>query len=282
MKIGIIDYAYTRPYGVEEGFLRAAEHGYETLDCNIFTDVKSPIFGMALPEFEREMKRYRAAFASAGLSASQAHGPWHSPDDYATEEARKFQFDAMVRSLYGAAYLGCENLVLHYIMPTGAVDRDLDEARKINLAFFADLVREAERIGVAVCIENMPFLGQGLARPKEVLSLVRELDSDFCRVCLDTGHAAIFGIRPGDAVRAIGRDFLRVLHVHDNDGARDLHLPPFSGVIDWEDFSSALREIGFAGSLSLETAVPKEIPIGEERDRKERELAALARKIAGR
>ena len=279
MKIGITDDSYTAFYGVDEGLSRIAEHGYDAVDAQILARIASPLFALPLPAFEKEIRAYRAAVRRQGLVVSQTHGPWRSADDYRTPEARRYQFDGMVRALYGTALLGCDKLVLHPVMPTGAVDRDPDESREINLAFFSALLVEAEKAGVRICLENMPFVGQGLARPKETLALVRALDSRYCGVCLDTGHAAIFGISPADAVRAIGKEHLLALHIHDNDGNRDLHLLPGEGVIDWEAFSSALHEIGFSGVFSLETEVSKKIE-GPARDRPERDLAALARRLA--
>ena len=80
------------------------------------------------------------------------------------------------------------------------------------------------------------------------------------KICLDTGHCAVFGESPADAVRLIGKEYLRVLHVHDNDGKNDRHWLPYNGVIDWADFSLALAEIGYEGTLSLETRAPARIP----------------------
>jgi sugar phosphate isomerase/epimerase len=82
-------------------------------------------------------------------------------------------------------------------------------------------------------------------------------------------------------VRLIGKEYLAVLHVHDNNGRSDLHWNPYTGVIDWDDFSAALREIDFAGTVSLETAVPGRIP-QDIREPFEQGLFRMAQRIAGR
>lgn len=119
------------------------------------------------------------------------------------------------------------------------------------------------------------------SRPEAILRAVKEINSPFFRVCLDTGHCAVFGDSPADAVRLIGKEYLSTLHVHDNDGCGDCHWLPGAGVIDWQDFSDALAEIGFEGSVSLETAVDGNIP---EPDREAAEIALFntVRKIARR
>ena len=47
---------------------------------------------------------------------------------------------------------------------------------------------------------------------------------------------------------------LKLLHVHDNDGAHDLHAAPATGKINWVDFARALGEVGYDGAMCLETS----------------------------
>ncbi|MBP5767054.1 MAG: sugar phosphate isomerase/epimerase, partial [Clostridia bacterium] len=100
------------------------------------------------------------------------------------------------------------------------------------------------------------------------------------KVCLDTGHCAVCGVKAGDAVRETGKEYLAVLHVHDNNGRGDFHWLPYFGVIDWRDFTAALKEIGYDGSLSLETNVPGGVPEAA-REPMELALAKMAAVLAG-
>ena len=95
-----------------------------------------------------------------------------------------------------------------------------------------------------------------MARPDQILKFVHAVHHPNLRVCLDTGHCMVLGIAPEDAVKQIGKEHLWAIHVHDNDGIRDLHLSPFDGICDWNRFGKALREIDFDGVFSLEAAVP--------------------------
>ena len=113
------------------------------------------------------------------------------------------------------------------------------------------------------------------------LDFVRKINSPWLRICLDTGHCAVFGIQPADAVRMLGKDMLKTLHVHDNDGVQDRHWIPFTGVIDWVDFRHALQEIGFDGCLSIETAPPVKFT-GENQLLQDRSLVISALQLAGR
>lgn len=77
----------------------------------------------------------------------------------------------------------------------------------------------------------------------------------------------------------MGAKYLKVLHVHDSDGQRDRHWYPGTGAVDWDDFTAALKEVGFAGVMSLETRPDAELT--EEQHRLEdQKLAVIARKLA--
>ena len=41
-------------------------------------------------------------------------------------------------------------------------------------------------------------------------------------------------------------------HLHDNDGKKDQHLPPFKGIIVWEKFLHELTAAGYKGTFTFE------------------------------
>ena len=261
MKIGIESSAYVGRYGFEEGLRRMKAHGYECVDAQNFINTETPLFSMTDAEFDRQLLWEKDAYASAGIEIFQSHGPWRYPPQDYTEEDREERFEKMARSIHGTAVLGCKNFVIHPLMPWGA-DSDPEPQRRwdMNLEFFSRLCKVAEAEDVTICFENMPMTRISLSRPVEILEFVKTINHPLFKICLDTGHCAVFGESPADAVRLIGKEYLRVLHVHDNDGKNDRHWLPYNGVIDWADFSLALAEIGYEGTLSLETRAPARIP----------------------
>ena len=110
--------------------------------------------------------------------------------------------------------------------------------------------------------------------------LANEINSPWLKICLDTGHCTTQKVNPADAVRMIGKDMLRVLHIHDNDGTNDKHWVPYTGIIDWEDFKKALQDIEFDGCVSLETIPPIKFT-GKIRMLQEKSLFYTARELAG-
>ena len=106
------------------------------------------------------------------------------------------------------------------------------------------------------------------------------MDSPYFVSCLDTGHAAIFfGKDVSDAVRFIGNR-LEAVHIHDNMGKEDEHLIPGDGIIDWNGFAEALREIGFDKVISLETSAKHSLYPEDVWNNRELMLANIAKDIA--
>lgn len=258
------------------------ELGYDCIDFQSFCHTENVFFGDQ-SDVSANLKLVRDACADAGLTVSQTHGPWRWPPRDSTKEERDERFEKMVRSLYGTAELGCRDMVIHPIMPFGDWQDPYPEAfMEMNLEFFGRLTEEAKKAGVVIDFENMPMPALSLATPSQILDFVKTIDSPNFRVCLDTGHCAVTKNDPADAVRMIGREYLRVLHVHDNDGRGDLHWLPETGVIDWRAFSDALHEIGFEGVFSLETDVKSDGLDASELMKRKKALADTAKRLAGK
>ena len=280
IKIGIMSGAYVDRYGWAAGLEKMREHGYEAMDDQSFCNTETALFAATEREFEQTLRERRRLCEAAGIEVSQTHGPWRYPIRDFTAADRAERFEKMAKSIRGTAMLDCPYMVIHNVMPYGPRDLSPAVVRELNAEFMGCLAEEGKKYGVVVCMENMPFVHQCLATCADLKAFVEQMDSPWLRMCLDTGHAAVWQQSPADCVRLLGRDMLRTLHVHDNDGKRDKHGMPGTGVIDWPAFTAALREIGFDGVLSLETAVPHDET--EERDGKERTLAGLALTLAGR
>lgn len=171
--------------------------------------------------------------------------------------------EKMKKSIYGTAILGCKNWVIHPIMPYGTMEKDTEYTQNtwdMNLEFMSELLKTAKEYDVTICLENMPMPSFSIGSPTEILKFVRVMNDEHFKICLDTGHVAVYdGLTPADAVRELGNE-IRVLHIHDNSGKVDQHLLPYFGIIDWKDFGRALKECEFEGVFSYETAPPSNLP----------------------
>lgn len=254
MKIGIISGAYFGKQEDIDGLRRMKKHGFDYMDYNFLTDTETPIYHCSEVEFEKRMNETRDKINSQGIEVFQTHGPWRWPPQDGTEAERAERFEKMSKAIVATKILGAKYFVIHPIMPFGW-DKDPYPERfwELNLEFFARLTQIGKGNDVIVCLENMPMKKLSISPPSETLKMVKEIDSPYMKMCLDTGHSILRGVQPGEAVRQIGKEYLACLHIHDNNGERDLHWNPYTGVIDWKDFSKAINEIDYKGVMSLET-----------------------------
>ena len=281
MKTGIVDSAYTYLGSHEAAFTRMKQHGYDCTDYQSLVDTDNALFAKDAAGFERELLGVRRDAENAGIEIYQAHGPWRWPPQDFTPEDRAERFEKMSRAILGCQIMGCPNFIIHPIMPFGDwQDPEPEKLWEMNLEFFSRLCEVAKAHDTIICFENMPMTALSLSTPEQILRFVKMIDSPYMRVCLDTGHCSVFGLSPADAVRLLGKEYLHALHVHDNDGRADRHMLPGQGVIDWEDFARALAEIGCECPVSIETLVGGKVP-ADQRDAAERELADIAKRIAG-
>ena len=279
MKTGITG-DYLHAYGFEEGLKRMKAHGYDALDYGGLCHTENKIFHVSEEEFASTLREERKVIEAHGLTVNQTHGAWRWPACDFSDYDRAERYAAMEKGIRGTALLGAPYFVIHCIMPFGENNpAHREELWQMNLDHFTPLCDLAGELGVTVCFENLPFTSLPLSRWNETLEFVRLMNHPAMKMCLDTGHAAVYGDSPADAVRAIGKEYLAALHVHDNDGRGDLHWRPGEGVIDWADFTKALHEIGFEGCVSLETSVKHD---GDPAlwDAKERELFAKVKAMA--
>lgn len=269
--------------GFENRISRVKELGYDCVDFQSFCDTDSLFFDGDMKELEKNCNRVRKIFEQYGIIPSQTHGPWRWPPRDSTKEEREERFEKMTRSLFGTKMIGCSHMVIHPIMPFGDNQNPHpDEFMKMNEEFFSALIRKAEEADVIIDFENMPMPALTLATPSQILEFVRKMNSPNMRVCLDTGHAAIFGLDLGECVKTSGKEFLASLHVHDNNGHSDQHLLPYEGVCNWENFTKGLIDIGFEGTVSLETDIRRNGLSADEIDSAEQKLAGICKKLAGR
>ena len=104
---------------------------------------------------------------------------------------------------------------------------------------------------ILTVLENLPVI----CRTVDVFdkcAMIDEINSPWITACLDIGHTALVGVDPADAIRALGHDRLKALHVHDVDYLHDCHTLPFNRNLDWDAITAALAEIHYDGDFTFE------------------------------
>lgn len=247
--------------GSYEAFKHLKEMGYDAVDYQPFcTEPGTGIYALDNKKFEEFLKMDAAFAHEIGLDIIQTHGLW--PYDDTNPAQYDLKFEAMIKSIKGSAIVGAKYVVMHPLMPTMWEQSPHHTEDLIqNTEYFRKLEPYAREYGVKIALENMPTNHVTCSTAKELADCIDAVDSEYLVACYDTGHGNcslqrfVSKEKVGDAIRLLGNR-LGCLHIHDNDGQSDLHLPPYFGTIDWDDFIAALREIKYQGVINLECHAP--------------------------
>jgi len=95
--------------------------------------------------------------------------------------------------------------------------------------------------------------------PETLKRLLNALNSPQARFCFDAGHANAFGDSPlGLWINALG-DLLAEIHIHDNRGKTDEHLPAGEGTFPFRELFAMVRERNFKPILTIEPHSEKDL-----------------------
>lgn len=280
LKIGIRSDAYFGMENYEVGMALMKAHGYDGFDYQGLASVpKSPLYKMSEEDMKAYLIKIKDCAKANGLEIYQLHGALPCVD-FASEEGCQTQIKHFKTSILAAKYLGCLKVVVHPFMPY--LDRGgliVEKEIALNIRLFKQLAPFAREHGVTVCIENVAVPNEvALSYIDNMKTVLREVDDEYIKCCLDTGHFESLNQDICEKICLLGDD-LAALHVHDSAFGQDRHLIPFQGLLDWNSFTRGLKTIGFKGVMSLETQISSGTP-QPIRDQMERSLADIARYLA--
>jgi sugar phosphate isomerase/epimerase len=133
-----------------------------------------------------------------------------------------------------------------------ATDRFMKgRAWELNLRSVRWLLRYANEYGVDLLMENVPrSYPYILVSVADFEMFFDEIDFDM-RMVLDVAHSSL----QNETLDFISSFPEKIMHVHvsDNHGVSDDHLPIGKGSIDWQKSIGALKDIGFGGWVTVES-----------------------------
>jgi sugar phosphate isomerase/epimerase len=147
------------------------------------------------------------------------------------ERVRRIEaMDELKRVIDVADDLPYSRLILHM-----GGSRETADPRKRDAAFSSleHLILHAHHAGVAICVENT--LSE-MGNPDYLRVFVDETRLTGLRFNFDIGHANLAELPEEERLEksfAPLRDLASSVHLHDNHGEKDEHLPPYDGSIDW-------------------------------------------------
>ena len=220
----------------------------------------------------KEIRRIAGLLKSCGLRMTDLHGVVGLFSDWTSgsELRRRAGVGLINNRIEMTADLGGDAVVLH--LPEGRLrDSKLLKAVRKSLDELEPASRDA---GVRIALENLPTPGH----MELLVKLFGEYPPEYLGLCYDSGHGNMVGngielletLLAGEPNggpaesraehRHQGRTVSRLaaMHLHDNHGERDLHLPPFRGSIDWERLMRVIARAyqgGYSKPLCLECSI---------------------------
>ncbi|MEM2924148.1 MAG: sugar phosphate isomerase/epimerase family protein [Methanocellales archaeon] len=115
-----------------------------------------------------------------------------------------------------------------------------DKAWEQNIAALKIFGEKAREYGVRVVLENMPNIDRMLGqRLEELLGLIENSDQNI-GIALDVGHAYLTKTLKSFLSNS---EKIAHVHLHDNLGKKDDHLPIGTGAIKWQELLPKLMKI---------------------------------------
>ncbi|MBQ7045706.1 MAG: sugar phosphate isomerase/epimerase [Clostridia bacterium] len=250
-----IEFVTARKMTHNEGIKLVKDAGFTAYDMS-FTDMlfsdHSRFDDDDYLEYAKSVREYAD---SIGIVCNQAHAPFHSSTGQAEKDAVIYK--KIVRSIECAAILGAKNIVVHPKQHLRYLGHE-QVLKELNLEFYSELAKVAEKCGICVAAENMwqtennRIWHSTCSKPSEFCEYIDMVNHKNIVACLDIGHVSLVDEDIPDFIRALGKDRLKCLHVHDTNLVEDSHTLPFYGKIDYNAVCEALKEIGYCGDITLE------------------------------
>ena len=176
------------------------------------------------------------------------HGPFMdlSPGGM-DRRVREVTLDRFSKTIDLAALFKPKAIVFHPGYEKWKFDGDVDLWLESSLRTWRPLVEEAKERGLTLAIENIFE-----ESPDSLLRLLKEIDSPHFRFCFDTGHHHVFSKIPLPLWMEALRGYLLEVHLHDNYGEMDEHLPMGEGSFDFHGFFDLLSQWGLNPIYTLE------------------------------
>ena len=200
---------------------------------------------------ENKVTAIKTALKERGL-ALVCHLPTFVSIADLTDSIRQASLAEMLASLKTAAGLGAAKVVFHPGAIHGMAHFVPDTARRYCLQSLDAINHLATELDLTLCIENM-FPGYGAFFKADEYDLIFERYPAM-QMTLDTGHAHIGAVDGSRIKQFVERFAPRIdhLHISDNAGVADEHLPPGNGSINFQWLVKNLKAAGFDATVTFE------------------------------
>jgi sugar phosphate isomerase/epimerase len=169
-----------------------------------------------------------------------------------TDSIRKASLKETLASLEVAAELAALKVVLHPGHAGGLGIFVMETVLQFALESLEAIIAKGNQLGICICLENMFPRHQLFFKPDNFSEIFEKYPN--LKLTFDTGHANIDG-RNGqrilDFLNRFGRQIGHI-HISDNLGKRDDHLPIGAGTIDFPQVARAIKNCGYDDTITFE------------------------------
>jgi sugar phosphate isomerase/epimerase len=185
----------------------------------------------------REVEMAGRALCQKEISVT-FHGPFMDLNPGAVDEkVRELTVYRLNQVMDLAPYFHPRCIVFHPGYDRWRYDDDVDLWLESSLLTWKNMVERAEALSVRMALENVFD-----ESPTPLKRLLEAVDSPFLGYCMDAGHGHLFSEVPlVEWLHALGSRLMEI-HLHDNHGRADEHLPLGRGNIDFSAIFSRIKE----------------------------------------
>lgn len=167
------------------------------------------------------------------------------------KEIRKASFIEYKKAIEFASAIHASHVVIHPGFCFSPVfSKEIAKQRAHD--YINQLCEIAEPLNVRLAVENVGYNGASIYTQEEYVDCLNHVN-DIAGFLIDVGHAQLNGWNISELIYSV-KDRLIGLHLHDNDGFTDEHLPIQEGKMDWEKIMKTLHDHHIPCELILEYA----------------------------
>ena len=213
------------------------KNGFDFVDLFLEEDEGTPE-KINIKEVKKLLEKYK-------LDAV-GHTAWYLPIGSPVKRLRKAAIEELREYFKVFNKLEVNLVTVHANWPSGIFTQE--EGIKFQVETLKKVIEIAKNYEITIIYEPTPMYHDSIENTEKILSLVPELYLHF-----DIGHANLWGRKPDKFFKKFYRK-IKHIHLHDNDGMRDLHLPMGCGVIEWRVLLPLIKR-HYSGTITLEIFV---------------------------
>lgn len=161
------------------------------------------------------------------------HTAWYLPIGSPMKQLRDEAVSIINDYIVFFSKINCCKMTIHANWPPSMFNND--EGINFQTESIQKILDFSKNFNIRIMYEPIDTINDSIENVGKILDLNKELFFH-----LDTGHANLFKRNPIDYIRKF-KDKLIHVHLHDNDGKSDLHLPIGTGIIKWKDIIDELK-----------------------------------------